>query len=302
MVDGFVFIDKPPGMTSHDVVARVRRALRQRRVGHAGTLDPAATGVLIVGVGRATRLMSLASGADKTYSATIRLGQSTITDDAEGEILTQSDASHLQIDAIDTAMADLTGEIAQVPSAVSAVKVNGKRAHARMRAGESVELPPRLVQVYEFTRDGMSRAHSTLDVEVTVRCGSGTYVRALARDLGAALGVGGHVVALRRTESAGVAAQECASLEEFAADPHVHPALDVVKRWIPVVTVDEARDAALRHGREIEGCADADFSGLVAVAGPGGTMTALARCQDGTLAPTVVMKDPDATANPGVGS
>lgn len=288
---GFVFIDKPEGMTSHDVVSAVRRTLRTRRVGHAGTLDPAATGVLILGVGRATRLMSLASDADKEYVATIRLGQSTVTDDAEGDLLTSADASAVTVADIDAAMLTLTGDILQVPSSVSAVKVNGARSHARVRAGEDVALAARPVKVYSFDRVGLLRGDRVIDINVKVRCGSGTYVRALARDLGAALGVGGHVTTLRRTESSGVAVQECVSLERFATQPHVMPVIDVVRRWVPVITVDDPADAALRHGRAVSS-PDDEHTGVVAVTGTAGVMTCLARCQDGVLQPTVVMVDP----------
>jgi tRNA pseudouridine55 synthase len=290
--NGFVFIDKPAGLTSHDVVARVRRALRIKRVGHAGTLDPAATGVLILGVGRATRLMSLASGADKTYTATIRLGQNTVTDDAEGEILATADTSAVTVELIDSAMTTLTGHIEQVPSAVSAVKVDGQRAHARVRAGHTVTLAARPVTVYTFTRTDLRSHHGCMDVDVTVRCGSGTYVRALARDLGEKLGVGGHVTALRRTESAGVSLDECVGLDDFCDEPHVHSALSVVSRWVPVLTVADLDDAALRHGREIKLDPHLPTEGLVAVQGTGGQMVALAQCQDGVCKPTVVMQDP----------
>ena len=201
--EGLLIVDKPAGWTSHDVVARARRLCGTRRVGHAGTLDPMATGVLVLGVERATKLLTFLVGCDKTYTATIRLGQDTVTDDAEGEVTATADASGVTDDAVDKAVAALTGEIDQVPSAVSAIKVDGKRSYARVRAGEDVALRARRVTVGRFDvldrRHVSADGHPVLDLDVEVEVSSGTYVRALARDLGAALGVGGHRTALRRT-------------------------------------------------------------------------------------------------------
>jgi tRNA pseudouridine55 synthase len=201
--DGLLIVDKPAGWTSHDVVARCRRLCATRRVGHAGTLDPMATGVLVLGVNRATKLLTFLVGADKTYTATIRLGQSTITDDAEGEITASHDVGALRVQAVQDGVTALTGQIAQVPSSVSAIKVDGQRSYARVRAGQDVVLAPRRVTVSRFQiLDHRSRAaagHPVWDLDVIVDVSSGTYVRALARDLGAALGVGGHLTALRRT-------------------------------------------------------------------------------------------------------
>jgi tRNA pseudouridine55 synthase len=193
--DGLVVVDKPQGWTSHDVVGRTRRLARTRKVGHAGTLDPMATGVLVLGIGKATRLLGHLALTEKQYDGTIRLGQTTVTDDAEGEVVTTHDASAVTDEAIAAGVATLTGEIQQVPTAVSAVKVDGVRSYARVRAGEDVELKARPVTVSRF--EVLARRGDDLDVTVT--CSSGTYVRALARDLGAALGVGGHLTALRRT-------------------------------------------------------------------------------------------------------
>lgn len=201
--DGLLIVDKPAGWTSHDVVARCRRLCDTRRVGHAGTLDPMATGVLVLGINRATRLLTFLVGCDKTYTATIRLGQSTVTDDAEGEVTTTHDVSGLTVTAVQQAVAALTGEIAQVPSAVSAIKVDGQRSYARVRAGQDVVLVARSVTVSRFDildqRAGRAQGHGVRDLDVIVDVSSGTYIRALARDLGAALGVGGHLTALRRT-------------------------------------------------------------------------------------------------------
>ena len=196
---GLVIVDKPGGMTSHDVVARLRRVAHTRRVGHAGTLDPMATGVLVIGLEKATRLLGHLMLTEKTYQATIRLGLSTTTDDAEGEPAGGADASGVSRDAMAAQVARLTGEIAQVPSSVSAIKVGGQRAYKLTRAGEAPELAARPVTVHEFRVSAVRAEGRFLDVEATVRCSSGTYVRALARDLGAALGTGGHLTALRRT-------------------------------------------------------------------------------------------------------
>jgi tRNA pseudouridine55 synthase len=196
---GLVIVDKPSGMTSHDVVARVRRLAGTRRVGHAGTLDPMATGVLVIGVEKATRLLGYLTLTEKTYVATIRLGQSTSTDDAEGEPTGGSPATDIAPGALDAEIAELTGDIWQVPPGVSAIKVNGQRAYKLTRAGAAPELAARPVTVYEFSVTGVRNTGDFLDVDTVIRCSSGTYIRALARDLGAALGTGGHLTALRRT-------------------------------------------------------------------------------------------------------
>jgi len=201
--DGLLIVDKPAGWTSHDVVARARRLCATRKVGHAGTLDPMATGVLVLGINRATKLLTFLVGCDKTYTATIRLGQSTITDDADGEIATSHDVSGLTAEAVQRGVAALTGELAQVPSSVSAIKVNGQRSYARVRAGQDVVLPSRQVTVRRFDildhRTRTVQGQVVWDLDVRVEVSSGTYIRALARDLGAALDVGGHLTVLRRT-------------------------------------------------------------------------------------------------------
>jgi tRNA pseudouridine55 synthase len=197
-----LLVDKPGGMTSHDVVARARRVLSVRRVGHAGTLDPMATGLLVLGVGSATRLLGYLSGSDKTYDATIRLGQTTVTDDREGEVTATTSAAAVGDDDVRAALAAQVGRLQQVPSAVSAVKVDGRRSYDRVRAGEEVELAARSVTVHRIDVHRIDRPGPDLvDVDVTVSCSTGTYVRAIARDVGAALGVGGHLTALRRTSS-----------------------------------------------------------------------------------------------------
>jgi tRNA pseudouridine55 synthase len=217
--DGLLIVDKPAGWTSHDVVARCRRLCGTRRVGHAGTLDPMATGVLVLGINRATKLLTFLVGSDKTYTATIRLGQSTVTDDAEGEITSSHDVAGLSVEAVQQAVAGLTGQIDQVPSAVSAIKVDGQRSYARVRAGQDVVLLARPVTVSRFDiLDQRTRAaggQTVWDCDVIVDVSSGTYVRALARDLGSALGVGGHLTALRRTRVGRFGLDRAHSLEDL---------------------------------------------------------------------------------------
>jgi len=217
-VEGIVVVDKPAGWTSHDVVARMRRIAGTRRVGHAGTLDPMATGVLVVGIGRATRLLGHISGHDKDYTATIRLGMATSTDDAQGEPIGGAPADGLDVDALLEAVSALTGPLLQRPAAVSAIKVDGRRAYDRVRAGQEVQLAPRpvLVSVFDIVQRRVDAEEAVMDLDVEVRCSSGTYVRALARDLGAALGVGGHLTALRRLRVGGFEIAEARTLEQLA--------------------------------------------------------------------------------------
>lgn len=281
--DGLVVVDKPAGMTSHDVVARMRRIAGTRKVGHAGTLDPMATGVLVVGVGRATRLLTYVVGADKEYRATIRLGVRTTTDDAEGEVLAVVDASAVTRDDLSAPVADLTGRIEQVPSSVSAIKVDGQRAYARVRAGEDVALAARPVTVSRFDVHEVRRAGEgdgpvlagAVDVDVTVVCSSGTYVRALARDLGAALGVGGHLTALRRTRVGGYDLAGARTLDELLAWPEdvpleVLPLADAARATFPVRELTAQEAAALSYGKRIAADPDPGEPG----AAPAGTSTA----------------------------
>lgn len=251
---GLVVVDKPAGMTSHDVVARMRRIMATRKVGHAGTLDPMATGVLVIGIGRATKLLGHLSLDRKSYLATIALGAATDTDDAEGVVRSTADPAQLdEVDdaAVRAAVAELTGEIEQVPSAVSAVKVDGKRAYARVRAGEDVQLAPRPVSVHRFDVLTIQRA-STISVDAMVSCSSGTYVRALARDLGTALGVGGHLTALRRTEVGPFGLAHARTLEQLADRPELSLTLDgAVSTAFATHTVDAATAVDVRHGRPI---------------------------------------------------
>src|ERR1700712_2502617 len=241
--EGLVVVDKPPGWTSHDVVGKLRRLARTRRVGHAGTLDPMATGVLICGIGRATRLLGHLALTDKTYTATIRLGVRTPTDDAEGEVPASAAVSATD-EAVVSAMADLTGDIDQVPSSVSAIKVNGQRAYARVRAGEDVELAARPVRVSRFEL----LARRGPDLDVVVDCSTGTYVRALARDLGDALGCGGHLTALRRTRVGPFRVEDAVPLETPLA--LATPAAIAI-RLFPTLALTAAQAAALAQGKRL---------------------------------------------------
>lgn len=270
---GLVIVDKPAGMTSHDVVARCRRIFATRKVGHAGTLDPMATGVLVVGVGRATKILGQLTLTDKSYSATIRLGQSTTTDDAEGEPVASASAGGVTDARVAAAVAALRGEIDQVPSAVSAVKIGGKRAYRLAREGQAVELAARRVRVGRFDVLATRRLGDLLDVDVDVDCSSGTYIRALARDVGAALGVGGHLTALRRTRVGRFGLDEARTLDELTAAPRLSYSLDracLLAFARRDLTADEAKDA--RHGRPL---APAGIEGIYAAAGPEGSVIAL---------------------------
>ena len=245
---GLVVVDKPGGITSHDVVSRVRRLAGIRKVGHAGTLDPMATGVLVLGIGRATRLLGHLTMADKRYSATIRLGASTTTDDADGDVVETHPTDELSEDAVRSALADLVGEIDQVPSSVSAIMVDGRRAYARVRAGEQVDLPARRVVVHEI-------AVTSLDLpmlDVDVHCSSGTYVRSLARDLGAALGVGGHLTALRRTAVGPFPLAAARTLDELADSFTLTPIAEAARVSFPALELDEAQVADVRVGRSLD--------------------------------------------------
>jgi tRNA pseudouridine55 synthase len=264
---GIVLVDKPGGHTSHDVVARVRRAAGTRKVGHAGTLDPMATGLLILGIESSTRLLTFMVGLDKRYEATIRLGESTTTDDAEGDPAASVDASGLDRAAIDREIARLTGEISQVPSSVSAIKVDGRRAYDRVRSGEDVVLTPRSVTVsaFEVLRSRPGVVH---DLDVVIDCSSGTYVRALARDLGAALGVGGHLTALRRTRIGPFEVGDAAQLEGIDIEKvRLRPAA-AASSLFPVVSLTDIQALELAQGKRPAVDA-ADVPTAAAVAGDG---------------------------------
>jgi len=254
---GLLIIDKDGGQTSHDVVARCRKILRTRKIGHAGTLDPMATGVLVLGVERATKLLGLLSLTTKSYTATVRLGQATVTDDAEGEVLATIPAGHVADADIAAAVAALTGDIEQVPSTVSAIKVNGERAYARARAGEQVELAARPVTVSRFDilgrRDIDTGATIFVDLDVEVDCSSGTYIRALARDLGTALGVGGHLTALRRTRVGPFTLEHARTVDQLADDPSLNLDVDAAVRLaFPHREIDADQAESLRDGRWLD--------------------------------------------------
>ena len=287
-------MDKPQGWTSHDVVGKVRRLAGTRKVGHAGTLDPMATGVLVVGVNKATRLLSYIVGTEKTYTATIRLGQSTVTDDAEGEVLEERIAAAVTDEQIRAAAGRLTGLIQQVPSSVSAIKVAGERSYARVRAGHEVALEARPVTIHSFDVHEVRRVRGgrLQDVDVTVRCSSGTYIRALARDLGADLGVGGHLTALRRTEVGPYAIGQARTLEQLAEDFDLLPLADAARSLLPVRELSEDEAVELSFGRRIPASRPGGDAGTGA---DRDTVTA-AFAPDGSL--VALLKDAGALAKP----
>lgn len=255
--DGLVIVDKPSGFTSHDVVAKMRGIAKTRRVGHAGTLDPMATGVLVLGVERATKLLGHLALTEKEYLGTIRLGQNTLTDDAEGELTSSTDASGVRREAIDAGVAKLTGAIMQVPSKVSAIKINGVRSYKRAREGEEFEIPARPVTVSSFTvydiRDAVAEDGTpVLDLVVSVVCSSGTYIRALARDLGADLGVGGHLTALRRTRVGPYKLDTAHTLDQHQQELSVLPVADAAAAAFPRWDVDERRGKLLLNGVRLD--------------------------------------------------
>jgi tRNA pseudouridine55 synthase len=338
--DGLIVVDKPAGMTSHDVVARIRRLAKTRRVGHGGTLDPMATGVLIIGVNRATRLLTYVIGSAKSYTATIRLGESTITDDAEGTLTAAATVTDLSDAAIRAGLAAQQGEIDQIPSAVSAIKINGQRAYKRVRDGEAVDLPARRITISRLevldirrvrvpartathttldeadsstagrvvSEDAASRqerpvaspeaievdvetsgTREVIDVDVDVTCSSGTYIRAIARDLGAALGVGGHLTALRRTAVGGMTLAEAVTLEQLedrAPDVVGLPMAEAARQAFPqrTATPDEAR--VLSHGGPLS---PIGIEGPYAVFAPSGEVLAIVTEREGRARAEIVL-------------
>ncbi|WP_207344560.1 tRNA pseudouridine(55) synthase TruB [Arthrobacter sp. E3] len=325
MLSGLVIVDKPQGWTSHDVVGRMRRLAGTRKVGHAGTLDPMATGVLVVGINKATRLLTYIVGTSKTYEATIRLGASTLTDDAEGEITSTAPTAGVTDQAIEAGVAVLRGPIEQVPSSVSAIKVNGERAYARVRSGEDVKLAARPVTIHSFDilaiRHGIeapgtgeqqepeaAKADSALlkhdgvtyvDVDVTVRCSSGTYIRALARDLGAGLGVGGHLTALRRSSVGPYNLAQARTLEELAQDLNVLDIADAARALMPVRELTTEEAVELSFGRRIPASAEGTHTVAepAAAFAPDGTLVALL-ADAGKHAKPVLVFPPDPAPAP----
>jgi tRNA pseudouridine55 synthase len=297
--DGLLVVDKAAGWTSHDVVAKVRGLCGTRRVGHAGTLDPMATGVLVLGVNRATKLLTFLVGCDKTYTATIRLGQTTLTDDAEGEVTESYDVSSLTTAAVEAAVAALTGAIQQVPSAVSAIKVDGRRSYARVRAGEDVVLPARPVTVHRFavlaSRNAVADGHAVRDLDVEVEVSSGTYIRALARDLGSALGVGGHLTALRRTrvgrfDLAGARSLEALQEARDAGAVPVLPLAEAARASFAARELTAAEATAVGYGQRIPSVAPLRTEPVAAFA-PDGALVAMLD-ERGTLAKAHVVFAP----------
>jgi len=281
---GLILVDKPGGWTSHDVVARVRRLAGTRKVGHAGTLDPMATGLLILGLNSSTRLLTYIVGTDKEYLATIRLGATTTTDDAEGEVTAEADAAAVAAvtdEAIAKGIAALTGEIEQIPSSVSAIKVDGKRAYARVRAGEEVVLRPRAVTIERFDLLEVRRlpgdvAPVAIELDVRVVCSSGTYIRSLARDLGAGLGVGGHLTALRRTRVGPFDVRDAGELDTLDPGAALIPAAQAAAELFERLELTEQQAIDLTHGRRIHVPDREGASGApVAAIAPGGALVGL---------------------------
>lgn len=272
---GLVIVDKAGGITSHGVVGRVRRLAGTRKVGHAGTLDPMATGVLVLGVDRATRLLGHLMLTEKAYDATIRLGIATTTDDAEGEVTARASTADLGEATVRSTLAEFVGDIEQVPTAVSAIKVDGKRAYAMVRAGEQVELTARPVTIHELTvhdvRPGELEPEQTVDVDISVRCSSGTYIRAIARDLGARLEVGGHLIALRRTAVGPYTLEHAKTLDELDAGFSVLPISDAARAAFPAYDLDAEQAQEVRYGRRIA----LPIERLTAVFAPDGEFLAL---------------------------
>ncbi|ORX01115.1 tRNA pseudouridine(55) synthase TruB [Mycolicibacillus trivialis] len=288
---GLVIVDKPAGITSHDVVARCRRFFATRKVGHAGTLDPMATGVLVIGVERATKILGLLTADAKAYTATIRLGQTTSTEDAEGELLAATPAGRLDETAIEAAMASLRGDIAQVPSAVSAIKVDGKRAYRLAREGHEVRLAARPVRIARFEPLALRRDADTIDLDVAVECSAGTYVRALARDLGERLGVGGHLTALRRTRSGRFGLAEARTLEQLAEQPSLSYTLDAAcLQAFPRRDLTAAEAESAGHGRALAAWGVDGVDGVYAATAADGRVIALLEDAGGRTRSVVVIR------------
>ena len=285
---GIVVVDKPAGMTSHDVVARLRRYFGTRKVGHAGTLDPMATGVLVAGIERGTKLLAHLVAEDKVYETTIRLGASTTTDDAEGATVDTHDATGVTDEAIRAEVAKLTGTIMQVPSPVSAIKIDGRRAQELVRAGEEVDIPAREVTIHAFDLGEIRRDGEFVDVDARVHCSSGTYIRSLGRDLGAALGVGGHLIALRRSRVGSFSLTDARTLEQLEDSAELSLNLDeaLVRAW-PVLDVSAEEYDALAMGKWLE---PRGLKGVHAAVGPDGRAVALVKEKGKRLATVFVAR------------
>ncbi|SQG64879.1 tRNA pseudouridine synthase B [Corynebacterium renale] len=272
---GLVVVDKPQGMTSHDVVGRIRRIMGTKKVGHAGTLDPMATGVLVLGVNRGTKFLAHLVAETKSYAATMRLGAATDTDDAEGTVLHSAGAADLTEDDVREILPDFTGDIMQRPTQVSAIKIDGKRAYQRARDGEDFEIPARPVNVSRFEILTSRRDGEFLDVDVEVDCSSGTYIRALARDIGAGLGCGGHLTALRRTALGPISVNDALSLEELEESPRLSLTMDqALPRFYPTLPITASEAEALSMGKWLD---PKGISGVHAAIAPDGRAIALVK-------------------------
>ncbi|MFI7451156.1 tRNA pseudouridine(55) synthase TruB [Nonomuraea sp. NPDC049714] len=283
---GLIIVDKPAEWTSHDVVAKLRRFAGTRRVGHAGTLDPMATGVLVVGVEKATRLLGHLALTEKVYAATMRLGVTTNTDDAQGQITASASASGVTAERVRDGVAALTGEIMQIPPQVSAIKVDGQRAYKLARAGEDVELAARPVTIHAFEITDIRHQGEVVDVDATVRCSSGTYIRALARDLGAGLGVGGHLTALRRTRVGPYDLTRASTIEQLAERCTVLPIGEAVAAAFPRRDVSDEEARVVRHGGRLP--AAGLGKGPIGMFGPDGELLALVEEQGRLAKPLAV--------------
>lgn len=286
-VEGIVLVDKPAGPTSHDVVAKMRKLFNTRKVGHAGTLDPMATGMLVIGIGRATRLLGYFTAHDKEYLGTIRLGISTTTDDAQGELVTKTSALHITETQILETIRDFRGPIMQQPSAVSAIKIDGKRAYARVRDGEEISIPSRSVLIHDLEIVEIKQLPelSVIDVKVRVVCSAGTYIRALARDIGERLEVGGHLTELRRTRS-GVF-DSMTSLENLQANPEIMDLATALKKGFQYIVLTEEQASKAVNGVRLS-APDELSTGHVGLIGPDGRAIGLFENSDSVLNPLVV--------------
>jgi tRNA pseudouridine55 synthase len=286
MTDGFLVVDKAPGMTSHDVVAVARKALGTRKVGHAGTLDPMATGVLVLGFGNGTRLLQYITDGDKSYTATIVLGVATVTDDREGEVISEVDASQITDAQIKSGLAKMIGEIAQRPSSVSAVKVGGERAYDRVRAGEVFELAARTITISSLDILEIRHLGARIEIDIDVTCSAGTFIRAIARDLGTDLQVGGHLSALRRTRVAGFPISQAISFEDLKAQSFTPLELaDVARATFQVreLALDEVQE--LSFGRPLSvNTTEAIYAAL----SPDNRLIALLKNESGKAKPIAV--------------
>lgn len=280
-LNGFVIVDKPAGITSHDVVGKLRRTLGTKRVGHAGTLDPMATGVLVLGINTATKFLQYITEGKKSYLATIRLGQSTSTDDKEGELLSSHDISHVTDKSIQDALGNQVGTIMQVPSKVSAIKIGGKRAYDLVREGKEVEIPARQVEISKISIIEIRHNNDSIDIDIEVDCSAGTYIRSIARDLGELLGVGGHLIALRRTLVAPFDLSAATPLES----PAVLPLSQALQGLMPARILRFEELAELKYGRAL---VKSDFDGVGVAISPDGEVAAIIENRDYGAQPIAV--------------